>query len=173
MAEIARRGHEIAYHSYRHQLVYTQTPDEFESDLVLALHHIEVATGTRPTAYRAPGFSITAQCAWAFDILTRNGIKVDASVFPSPRAHGGLPGFPACKPCLLETISGQQLKIFPMSYGSVLGYRVVFSGGGHFRLLPYPALKLGFDRVRYTSKSASSVNGSGGNNTVGLAYRAL
>ncbi|WP_367317988.1 hypothetical protein [Loktanella salsilacus] len=36
IAEIARRGHEIACHSYCHQLVYTQTPDEFESDLVLA-----------------------------------------------------------------------------------------------------------------------------------------
>lgn len=149
VAEIARRGHEIACHSYRHQLVYKQTPDEFERDLSLALNHIEAATGTCPTAYRAPGFSITTQSAWAFDILTRYGIETDASIFPAPRAHGGLPEFPAGKPCLFETTSGRLLKIFPMSYGSILGRRIIFSGGGYFRLLPYPALKLGFDRANY------------------------
>ena len=36
-----------------------------------------------------------------------------------------------------------------MSYGSILGRRIIFSGGGYFRLLPYPALKLGFDRANY------------------------
>lgn len=149
VAEIARRGHEIACHSYRHQLVYSQTPDDFERDLLMALDHIEAATGKRPTAYRAPGFSINAESTWAFDILARNGIEIDASVFPAPRAHGGLPGFPVGKPCLLELASGQQLKIFPMSYGMVLGRRLIFSGGGYFRLLPYSALKLGFNRSDY------------------------
>ncbi|MBM2294572.1 polysaccharide deacetylase family protein [Sulfitobacter pseudonitzschiae] len=149
VAEISRRGHEIACHSYRHQLVYSQTPEEFERDLAMALDHIEAATGIRPTAYRAPGFSITRESTWAFDILARNGIDTDASVFPALRAHGGLPGFPSGEPCHLETISGQHLKIFPMSYGRVFGRRIVFSGGGYFRLLPYSALKLGFDRSDY------------------------
>jgi polysaccharide deacetylase family protein (PEP-CTERM system associated) len=149
IAEISRRGHEIACHSYRHQLVYTQSPSEFESDLVMGLDQIEFATGIRPIAYRAPGFSITAKCAWAFDILARNGIEIDCSVFPASRAHGGIPGFPAGEPCLLETPSGQQLKILPMSYGSVFGRRIVFSGGGYFRSLPYPILKLAFDHSEY------------------------
>ncbi len=149
IAEIARRGHEIACHSYRHQLVYTQTAGEFERDLVTALERIEAATGIRPNAYRAPGFSITARSVWAFDILARNGIKIDGSIFPAPRAHGGLPSFPAGGPCLLETDNSRQLKIFPMSFGHVLGRRIVFSGGGYFRVLPYAALKRGFERASY------------------------
>lgn len=147
--KIARCGHEIACHSYRHQLVYTQTPDEFERDLVTALDRIESATSIRPKAYRAPGFSITSDSLWAFDILARNGIKIDGSVFPASRAHGGLPGFPTGEPCIFETESGREIKIFPMSYGLILGRRMVFSGGGYFRLLPYGVLKLGFDRSSY------------------------
>ena len=149
VAEIARRGHEIACHSYRHQLVYTQTPDDFERDLVMALDHIESAAGIRPIAYRAPGFSITKQSAWAFEILAKNGITIDASVFPSSRAHGGIEDFPCGKPCILSTFSGSTLKLFPMSYATVLGRRIIFSGGGYFRLLPYQALQLGFKRSEY------------------------
>ena len=149
VAEIARRGHEIACHSYRHQLAYTQTPEAFEEDLIRALDLIEAAAGVRPTAYRAPGFSVTLKSTWVFDVLARNGIEIDASVFPSSRAHGGLPGFPTGKPCLWETGARGPLKMFPMSFGSVFGRRVVFSGGGYFRLLPYPAIKLGFDRSDY------------------------
>lgn len=149
IAEIARRGHEIACHSYRHQLVYKQSPAEFESDLIMALDRIEAATGIRPNSYRAPGFSITVQSAWAFDILARNGIEFDGSVFPAPRAHGGLPTFPAEEPCILQTDAGHDLKVFPMSYGTILGRRIVFSGGGYFRLLPHAALKLGFSRSDY------------------------
>lgn len=149
VAEISRRGHEIGCHSYRHQLVYTQTPDEFEYDLLRALDCIEAATGVRPISYRAPGFSITRNCAWAFDILSRSGIEVDTSVFPSSRAHGGLPGFPTGSPCTLKTNLDLQLKILPMSFHSLFGQRVVFSGGGYFRLLPYFALKYGFKKSNY------------------------
>lgn len=149
MAEISRRGHEIGCHSYRHQLVYTQTPQEFEDDLVRALDHIEAATGVRPRSYRAPGFSITPDCLWAFDILAANGIRVDASVFPASRAHGGLPGFPKGHPCRFQTLSGQELRMFPMSYCTIARRRWVFSGGGYFRLLPYPLLRWGFAESDY------------------------
>jgi polysaccharide deacetylase family protein (PEP-CTERM system associated) len=149
VAEIASRGHEIACHSYRHQLVYTQTPEEFERDLTLALNRIEGVIGRRPTVYRAPGFSITSESTWAFEILARNGIEVDASVFPTGRAHGGLEGFPQGEPCILDTLSGKSLRMFPMSFSSVLGQRIVFSGGGYFRLLPYAALKVGFQTSEY------------------------
>ena len=149
VAEIARHGHEIACHSYRHQLAYTQSQSEFEEDLIRALDLIESASGVRPTAYRAPGFSVTPQSVWVFDVLARNGIKIDASVFPAPRAHGGLPGFPTGEPCLLKTSVTEPLKLFPMSVVSVFGRRIVFSGGGYFRLLPYRAVKAGFDRSDY------------------------
>lgn len=149
ISEIAHKGHEIGCHSYLHQLVYKQTPYEFEYDLVLSLDKIEAATGIRPKYYRAPGFSIKTSSIWAFDILIRNGIEIDASIFPAARAHGGLPDFPKGAPCVLETESGSQLKVFPMSFGKAFGRRIVFSGGGYFRLLPLSVLKFGFNRSDY------------------------
>ncbi len=92
VSEVTRRGHEIACHSYAHPLIHKLTPAQFENDLVMALDKIEVAAGKRPTAYRAPWFSITRDCLWAFDNLRKNGIVVDSSIFPAVRTHGGLPG---------------------------------------------------------------------------------
>ncbi|MCP3972692.1 MAG: DUF3473 domain-containing protein [Rhodobacteraceae bacterium] len=147
--EVARRGHEIATHSDMHQLVYAQTPNAFEADLVASLEAITQACGTTPRAYRAPGFSITQEATWAFDIMARNGIEVDASLFPARRAHGGLPGFPEAGPCQIQTQSGQILRAFPMSVGKLGPANIVFSGGGYFRLTPRPLLNRLFQAQDY------------------------
>lgn len=149
VAEIARRGHEIATHSDMHSLVYTQTPEIFEDDLQRSLDAIEAAANIRPTAYRAPGFSITEASTWAFQILARNGITTDCSVFPAIRSHGGLPNFPHGGPCLLETIDGNKLRSFPISFGSAFGKRFIFSGGGYFRIAPTILLKQWFRQSDY------------------------
>lgn len=149
--EIARRGHELGTHSDMHQLVYQQEPEAFERDLVDSISAIEKAAGKRVRAYRAPGFSITRNVApWAFDILVRNGIEVDGSVFPAPRAHGGISGFPVAGPCSIETRSGAALRAFPMSVKHLGTRELVFSGGGYFRLTPKPLLMRLFDRSEYT-----------------------
>lgn len=149
VAEIAQRGHEIATHSDMHGLVYKQSPKDFEEDLKKSLDSIEKAIGLRPTAYRAPGFSITENSTWAFEILIRNGIEVDCSVFPAPRSHGGLPMFPSNGPCILRTAQGKFLRAFPMSFGHLFGRRFIFSGGGYFRLSPAPLLRHWFAKSDY------------------------
>lgn len=149
--EIARKGHEMATHSDMHQLVYNQGPEEFERDLVTSIEALEKAGSGHIRAYRAPGFSITEEAAsWAFDILIRNGIEVDCSVFPARRAHGGMPCFPAGSPCLIETCSGELLRSFPMSLGRLGPKTLVFSGGGYFRMTPKPLLISLFGRADYT-----------------------
>src|SRR5687767_9959498 len=55
--KIAGRGHDIACHSYAHQLVYGMTPAQFREDTRRAAHVIEDACGIRPLAYRAPSYS--------------------------------------------------------------------------------------------------------------------
>jgi len=67
--EISLRGHEIASHGDQHQLVYSQTPAQFERDLVISLEAITKACGAEVKAYRAPGFSIRTDCTWAFDVF--------------------------------------------------------------------------------------------------------
>jgi len=138
--KIHGQGHEIGTHSYAHQLAYEQTPEQFTQDFNRSLAVLEDATGVKVRAYRAPGFSLTSEARWVFEILVKHGIEVDCSVFPASRAHGGFADFGACRPTLVETRSGQ-LKEFPINVWEAFGLRLVFSGGGYFRLLPYSMIR--------------------------------
>lgn len=132
---IAMRGHEIGTHSQLHKLAYTQTPYEFEKDLVRSIENIYKPTNIFPKFYRAPGFSITEDNLWAFDILKKNSIEIDCSIFSASRAHGGISSYIIDKPCIIDTKFGE-LKAFPMNIYKFLSFNIVFSGGGYFRLLP-------------------------------------
>ena len=50
---IANDGHELASHSYWHQLVYELTPDEFRADLRRSKQAIEDASGVSVTCYQS------------------------------------------------------------------------------------------------------------------------
>ena len=133
--EIVERGHELATHSDRHQLAYEQTPSEFRADLEQSIKCLEQTAGVTIRAYRAPGFSLKRENSWAFEELVAAGIEVDCSVFPAARAHGGFAGFGEETPTLVKTASGF-LREFPINTHRILGQRIIFSGGGYFRLLP-------------------------------------
>ena len=131
IADIAAAGHEIASHGYSHTLIYTQKPDEFRGDLRRAADAINRAAGVRPKGYRAPGFSIKRQSLWALDVLVEEGFEYDSSVFPAPRAHGGLPGTAP-----LPTVLDNGLVEFPVSTVNLGFMRFSYLGGGYLRLLP-------------------------------------
>jgi len=138
--EIVTRGYEIGTHTSMHQLIYEQTPKEFAKDLEHSVKTLEDLTGQKVKYFRAPGFSITEDNKWAFEIMAAQGIEVDSSVFPAPRAHGGLPSYKQPVPSILK-YNGIELKELPINFTSILGKSVIFSGGGYFRLFPYPLLK--------------------------------
>lgn len=129
-------GYEIGTHSQMHQLAYEMSPKEFNDDLSLSINIIEDIIGKKVISYRAPGFSIVNKNVWAFESLIKNGIEIDCSVFPAKRAHGGLDNFESSKPCLI-TYNGLQIKEFPINLYSIVGKKIIFSGGGYFRLFPY------------------------------------
>src|SRR5215472_7789982 len=60
---IAGAGHEIACHSYAHQLVYDLTPEQFQQDTLRAVDaiHDAIGGGKPVRAYRAPSYSITSR----------------------------------------------------------------------------------------------------------------
>ena len=133
-------GHEIGTHSHLHKLVYEQTPDEFDEDLRKSINILSDITGKEIISYRAPGFSITENQKWAFEIMNKNGIQIDCSIFPAQRAHGGFSEFNICKPAKIQLSSGY-IKAYPMNTSSLLRYNYVFSGGGYFRFMPYWLIK--------------------------------
>lgn len=140
LKKIDSYGYEIATHSDKHQLAYEQNKTEFNNDLELSIKSIEDCTGVKVTSYRAPGFSIKEENKWVFEELVNQGIKIDCSVFPSKRSHGGFESYGNAEPSIID-INGSKLKEFPINLYPILNKNLIFSGGGYFRLLPYPIIK--------------------------------
>jgi len=138
--EIVANGYEIGTHTRMHQLIYEQTPQEFSHDLEHSVKTLEDLTGQKVKYFRAPGFSIREDNKWAFEIMAQQGIEVDSSIFPAPRAHGGFPSYKEPVPSILK-YNGIELKELPINYHSIAGKSIIFTGGGYFRLFPYAFIK--------------------------------
>ena len=133
-------GFEIGSHTHMHQLLYNQSKHEVENDLKKSIHTIEDLTSKKVKYFRAPGFSITEKNKWVFEILYKNGITHDCSVFPAGRAHGGMPNFIHAVPSKI-IINGVTIKEFPINTTSFFGMKWIYSGGGYFRITPYSLIK--------------------------------
>ena len=138
--EISNRGFEIGSHTHLHQLAYKQDRQTFYSDVEKSIKTLEDCIGKKVTSFRAPGFSITENNKWAFEVIHELGITKDSSVFPAGRAHGGLPSYNTAIPSIIN-YNGIKLKEFPINTHNILGKSFIFSGGGYFRLLPYKIIK--------------------------------
>ncbi len=132
--------YQIGSHTMNHQLVWQQTQQEFKEDVESSVKLLQDITGHPIECFRAPGFSIRESEAWAFDILADLGIKYDCSVFPAPHAHGGMPSYPKAVPSIIKH-NGVEIKEFPVCFKTLAGKHLIFSGGGYFRLFPYPLIK--------------------------------
>ncbi len=137
---IDNNNFEIGSHTHMHQLLYELSPKEVENDLKNSISTIENLVGKKINCFRAPGFSLTQNNKWVFEILIENGIKYDCSIFPAGRAHGGFPSFKHAVPTIIK-INGSFIKEFPINTTKFLGKKIIFSGGGYFRLFPYPLIK--------------------------------
>jgi len=139
--EISSQGHEIGTHSDHHIPVYIQNRDQFRNDLVSSINALEDVIQKKIEIYRAPGFSIRKENAWAFEELAKQGIIVDLSVFPGALGCGGMAFDDCVHPYVINTQYGP-LKELPISVINLFGIRMALYGGGYFRLLPYPFMKM-------------------------------
>lgn len=137
--KIANRGHEIGCHSDEHNLVTDLDPKQFKDDTGLAIDSLQQLVGKKVNMYRAPAFSITENNKWALEVLIECGIEYDSSIFPANHRFGGFKNLNLNKPSFLETKSGL-IKEFPINYITIGNKRIMYSGGGYFRLIPYPLI---------------------------------
>lgn len=140
LRSIVAAGHELGCHSDVHTLVDRMSPAQFREDLRRVRASIEEVAGVGVRSYRAPGFSITPEVSWAFDVLASEGFEYDCSVFPGSHAHGGMRGGVPSGPHRVRTAQGEVLE-FPVSTCRVLGRDLAIAGGGYFRLLPGAVVK--------------------------------
>jgi polysaccharide deacetylase family protein (PEP-CTERM system associated) len=92
--EIHQQGHEIACHSYDHQLIYNMNPEQFREDVRVSKRILEDITGKQVVGYRAPSYSITRNTLWALRILAEEGYRYDSSIFPIHHDRYGIPDAP-------------------------------------------------------------------------------
>jgi polysaccharide deacetylase family protein (PEP-CTERM system associated) len=143
---IRSAGHEIACHSYAHQLVYRLNPTDFQRDTERAVAAIEDACGVAPAAYRAPSYSITRDSLWALEVLAAGGFTHDSSIYPIAHDHYGIPGFNRHAHVIL-TPSGA-IEEIPIATAKVWPGMVTPTGGGaYLRLLPYRYTAAGIRRI--------------------------
>ena len=136
---IAAGGHEVACHGYGHELLYRMTPDELRADVERSKKVLEDLTGQRVRGYRAPSFSITD---WAVPILQDLGFEYDSSVFPTVAhdRYGRLEGMSSADPITWLRPGFAEVCVSVLKMGR---RGLPWSGGGYFRLLPYPIFKQG------------------------------
>lgn len=131
--EIENLGHEVASHGYHHEVLYEMTPESFDADLKRSLDAISSVTHQDVIGYRAPSFSLTQRTMWAVDIMVKNGIRYDSSIFPI----GFHPDYGLADAKLeIHNISESLIEV-PMSCVELFRWRIPCSGGGYFRVLPY------------------------------------
>jgi len=79
---LSEHGHEVANHTLDHLYDLTRRDrSEMRRQVEEGSLSIERATGTRPTGFRAPGYTITDAL---FGVLRDAGVAYDSSVFPCP-----------------------------------------------------------------------------------------
>jgi polysaccharide deacetylase family protein (PEP-CTERM system associated) len=145
---IVADGHELASHGSDHARADRQSPETFRADVRRSKQILEDTSGVLIRGYRAPTFSIGPGSSWAHSILCEEGYRYSSSVYPVRHDLYGSPDAPrtpfAPLPGMLE---------IPLTTVKVLGIDVPASGGGYFRLLPYPL-------TRSLLRHASRVNPS-------------
>ena len=143
--QIAAAGHEVASHGYHHQLVFTQTPQQFRDDVRAAKRTLEDVIGAPVAGFRAPSYSIIESSLWALDILIEEGYVYDTSIFPIHHDRYGIPGA-ARHAHVIERPAGRLIEM-PASTVRMAGVNLPIAGGGYFRLLPYAWTRWGIRRV--------------------------
>ena len=145
LRKIARAGHEIGTHGFTHRFVYDLTEREFECELRSSMDLLEEVGGVPVRGHRAPFFSITSQCWWAFEVLARVGIRYDSSIFPVHNYRYGIPGAPRF-PFTVQA-NGASVEEFPISTLRLGRMNLPFSGGFYLRFWPYRSLRWAISKI--------------------------
>jgi polysaccharide deacetylase family protein (PEP-CTERM system associated) len=131
--DIVAGGHELASHGYGHQRASDLSRDEFAADVGNAKKILEDLSGQAVRGYRAPSFSIGTGNLWAFDALVAAGYEYSSSIYPIKHDHYGMPDSPR-----FAYRVGAGLLEVPVTTLRLFNRNLPSSGGGYFRLLPYP-----------------------------------
>lgn len=159
--KIKNKGHEIGVHGYSHTNLLNQNPIEFKEDLRKSINILEKICNEKIVSYRAPYFSITKKTSWAINILKRNQIKYDSSIFPVKTCLYGVPNAPRF-PFRVSSFEiniddeGEDFLEFPVSTYKIptLKINIPIGGGFYLRFFPYGFIKHAIRRIHEENQPA-------------------
>lgn len=140
--EMAAAGHEIASHGTLHRAVEEFTPEEFRRDVERSKKTLEDLTGQPVDTYKAPQWSITPRCPWAYDVLLEAGFRVDHSALPALKPSLGRPAA-SLEPFRYDGA----LLVVPVTCVTLLGRSFPFPGGFYNAWLPLAFHHAVYDRL--------------------------
>jgi len=143
-------GHELASHGYGHERASDLDERAFFADIDRAKKMLEDLAGRPVQGYRAPSFSIGTGNLWAFDCLARAGYRYSSSVYPIKHDHYGMPDSPRFAYRVNEVL----LEI-PVTTLRMFNRNLPSSGGGYFRLLPYPVSRWMLQQINGSEREAA------------------
>lgn len=132
VAEIDKRGHEVASHGFAHRRATTQTQQVFKEDVYRSKSFLEDTLGKSINGYRAPSFSINDTNEWAYETLVELGFKYSSSTYPIEHDLYGVPDWPRFKYDRPEGIIEIPVPTIRKNHKNK-----GIGGGGYFRLYPY------------------------------------
>ena len=150
MDSICADGHQLGIHGYYHRFVYRLTPAEFEAEITRSIEAVMRVNGEMPQGHRAPYFSVNGTTPWAFEVLARNGLRYDSSVFPTRNMLYGFPGAPR----LPYRMAEHNLWELPASTVRWAGRTWPMSGGFYVRALPYMVTRWAIQRLHRAGEPA-------------------
>jgi polysaccharide deacetylase family protein (PEP-CTERM system associated) len=152
--DIKNKGYEIGTHGYSHTSITKQTPSEFEKDLLKSIRILEKITKDKIRGHRACEFSIGEKTSWAIDILKKNGLKYDSSVFPVKTYLYGVPDAPLypyhiSSSNIKEDNPENDFLELPSSVYriTIVHKNIPIAGGFYLRIFPYCFIKHAMKKI--------------------------
>lgn len=129
---IAKEGHEIAFHSYRHLNLFKMDYQAAKEEISRSKKVIEDVLNRRIFGFRTPYFSIKPGFFYIFDIIQESGFVYDSTICSAPEDSSH--HFKKEKSSIYKLPNGL-IEFSPSTY-KIINKLVPALGGGYFRLYP-------------------------------------
>jgi polysaccharide deacetylase family protein (PEP-CTERM system associated) len=133
VAEVVRRGHEVASKGFFHRHIRQMTPEQFREDVRRSREALQDASGVAVRGYRMPRGGLAKRDLWALDVLAEEGFAYDSSVRPLGLEFAGEP---FRRFIHRHESCGRQIWEVPLSTSSLGPFSLPISGGNYMRQLP-------------------------------------
>jgi polysaccharide deacetylase family protein (PEP-CTERM system associated) len=134
VAEVARRGHEIASKGFFHRSIREMNREQFREEVRHSREALENASGMPVRGYRVPRGGFGKDDLWALDILAEEGYAYDSSLRPVGLEFSNEP---FRRYIHTHQHNGRSIVEVPLSSWKLGPLTVPISGGNFLRQLPH------------------------------------